>query len=262
MNKNKWVFITGISSGVGKHLTLKMADNGYNVIGISRSEPDYLNKYIDRVFWFSFDLANDQDFSSFAEKIKTFTQRLDVVVLNAGVAYHSSLWELEDEKIKEIINANVLNHVFVLKYLFPLLPYGSQVMFVSSSSVSFPEPNISLYTASKSALESIALSLNVEATSRGLKFKIIRPCGINTDFALKSGVPGGKPAGRFVLNPDTVAEDIILALNRNKILFKSGVLAKFAGLLSKFTPEFLIKISVYRHKSKNINFNAKLNEVF
>lgn len=245
---DKWIFITGISDGIGKSVSIKLAQKGYKVLGISRNKPDYLERYAGSVSWFPFDLSQNSGFDLFEEKVRAFTRTLHGVILNAGINYHSHLHKLDDKKIKEILDVNLTGHVFVIKYLFDLLAPGGQVIFVSSSSVNLPEPNIALYTATKSALESIALSLNVEAASKGLKFKIVRPGGVDTDFWNKAGVPGGTPIGRFVLSPDKVGDDIILAMGENHLFVNSGFLTKVASLLHKFGPKFLVRFSQLRHK--------------
>lgn len=250
ITSGKWVFITGISDGVGKYLATKLADGGYKILGISRSKPDYLEQYKEKIFWFPFDLANTVDCNSLVQKLQIYTHEIDLIILNAAEAYYAKLWELNEEKILRLLNINLLSPIYILKYFLPFLPLGGQVIFVSSSAVNFPAPYMALYAAAKAAQESIALSLNVEAVSKGLIFKIIRPGEIATGLALKAGVQGGIPTGRFVLSPEKVADGIVAAIRSSKTIINLGFVSKLMNCLNKFGPLLLLKLSLFRHKQQ------------
>ncbi len=80
----KWVFITGISSGVGKTVAEKLLVEGYSVIGTSRTRPDDLEEK-KNMHWICCDFSRKMKFDDIAAKVSALTNELDCVILNAGM---------------------------------------------------------------------------------------------------------------------------------------------------------------------------------
>jgi short-subunit dehydrogenase len=171
--ENKTVLITGTSSGLGyalaKHYSSK---NGYNVIGLSRTNvemPNYTH--------YSCDIS---DFNSVSKVFNYINNKIDLLINNAAVFSMSKFTQDSINNIDTIIDTNLKGSMYVTKLALELMPNNSKIVFINSVAGLSELENQSIYCASKYGLTAFAGVLGKELQTRGIKVSSIHPGGINT----------------------------------------------------------------------------------
>ncbi|MCS4243075.1 NAD(P)-dependent dehydrogenase (short-subunit alcohol dehydrogenase family) [Rhizobium sp. BIGb0125] len=185
----KTVLITGCSSGFGAAAACLFADNGWNVVATMRTPAaacgDYPNVLVTKL-----DVQNrDSITSAVSEGIKRFGQ-IDVVVNNAGYGLFGVFEGTSREKVQEQFDVNVFGMMDVIRETLPHFRANRSGLYINVSSGAgvFGLPMISLYNASKFALEGFSESLSYELASLGIGVKIVEPGGVlETKFGQRSG---------------------------------------------------------------------------
>ncbi len=245
----KWAFVTGISEGIGKSVALRLEKNGYNVLGISRTEPKYLSDH-PNIYWFQLDLSETLNKDEFLTKVKSHTKSISIVVLNAAQAHYGKVLDMDDDLLLKMININLLTSIHIIKTLIQIMESGGHVVLVGSSGAYFPAPNNALYAAIKAAQGHLAMSLNVEHLKENIKFKVCRPGFTATPMAERTGRPEKLSGTEWFWNmtPDHVANDIIKLTRSKRFMINSGWVSKLMSIFSRISPKLCLFISIQRHK--------------
>ena len=138
---NKVVLITGGSSGIGKETVYKFAKNGYDVIftynkskEMSKTiEKDIKSSYNVNIYSIKCDISLENDVKSLANFVKDKTNKIDVLVNNAGIAIDNLLEEKTVEEFKKVIDTNLIGTFSVVKYLGNLINDGGSIINISST---------------------------------------------------------------------------------------------------------------------------------
>jgi NAD(P)-dependent dehydrogenase (short-subunit alcohol dehydrogenase family) len=187
----KTVLITGTSTGFGKTATKLFAKNGWNVVAtMRRPEAEKDLTELDDVFVTRLDV---QDKPSIAAAIGAGIARfgkIDAVINNAGFGLFGLFETTPPEKIQEQFAVNVFGVMDVTRAILPHLRKneGGLIINISSGAGVFTLPMLSMYCASKFALEGFSEALSYELLSQNIIVKIVEPGGVvSTDFGKRSG---------------------------------------------------------------------------
>lgn len=187
----KTVLITGTSSGFGKTAVKHFASNGWNVIATMRNpaaEKDLVDS--DDVLVTRLDV---QDRASIDQAIAAGIARfgkIDALVNNAGFGLFGLLESFSREKIQEQFDVNVFGVIDVTRAILPHFRKnrGGVILNISSGAGVFTLPMLSMYCASKFALEGFSEALSYELASQNIVVKIIEPGGVtSTNFGKRLG---------------------------------------------------------------------------
>ena len=139
------VFITGVSSGLGKALKDKYINLGHNVYGISRSKVNDCN-------YISCDLENLDGIESKLWRLFRDVSEIDLVILNAGMLGEIKTFdEWTIEELNKIMNVNVWSNKIILDWLLSNRKIH-QVISISSGASEHTYKGWSGYSLSKSSL--------------------------------------------------------------------------------------------------------------
>ncbi|KAB8318235.1 SDR family oxidoreductase [Tolypothrix campylonemoides VB511288] len=187
----KTILITGSSSGLGKTTARLFAHQGWNVVATMRRPEEerelvqLLNVLVTRL--------DVQDRVSIATAIEAAIARfgqIDALLNNAGFGLFGLFEATPPEKVAEQFNVNVFGVMDVTRAILPHFRQnkGGLILNISSGAGVFTLPMLSLYSASKFALEGFSEALSYELASQNIVVKIIEPGGIgNTKFEQRSG---------------------------------------------------------------------------
>jgi len=196
------VLITGASTGFGKATALHFAARGWQVVATMRDPAagadlaTHQNILVTRL--------DVQDLASIDQAIAAGVNRfggIDAVVNNAGFGLFGIFEGASREKIQEQFDVNVFGVMDVTRAILPHFRARRKgtLVNVSSGAGVFGLPMISLYNASKFALEGFSESLSYELASQGIAVKIVEPGGVlDTKFGARSSNEFGNasvPAG-------------------------------------------------------------------
>ena len=187
----KTVLITGTSSGFGKTAARLFAKKGWNVVAtMRRPETEKELGGLEDMLVARLDV---QDQSSIAEAIEAGIARfgrIDALINNAGFGLYGLFEATAVEKVREQFDVNVFGVMDVTRAILPHFRKNKRglILNVSSGAGVFTLPMISLYCASKFALEGFSESLSYELASQNIIVKIIEPGGVvSTNFGKRSG---------------------------------------------------------------------------
>ena len=214
MNENaKKIWITGASSGIGKALAIKFANNGWKVAISARRENllQDLSKNNSNIFPFTLDVKDEKltksVFQSIIEKFKT----LDICVFCTGIHDPESEKKLSSEKIREIMETNffgTLNCIMAVNAFFRKNKSG-HISIVASVAGYRGFPAASGYCASKSALISLTESLYFDFKRHNVRVSVINPGFIKTPMTDKNKFP--MP---MIKSSEFAAEKIFIGLTK------------------------------------------------
>lgn len=147
--------VSGASYGLGEAITKQLLNNGYKVYGISRTEPKIKNN---NFIWLQADLTKDADLKRITNSIDA---PINVLVNNAGTAFHQKALEYTDRDFEKMYNLNLKSPIKLTKILFPKMKNGL-IINISSVSDRYPDIHFSLYGSSKAALNIYFETIAVE----------------------------------------------------------------------------------------------------
>jgi len=178
----KYILITGASSGIGRACTEYLALNGFKIYAGARKNEDIeaLNS-IKNVIGLKIDVTDEQTIKDAFNLVKNETSRLYAIVNNAGIVSAGPLMDISTNDLINQFNVNLIGVHRITSTFFPLiLESKGRIIMISSNSGFFAAPFFGPYSASKFALEGYSDSLRRELLLYDVKVIIIQPGRINT----------------------------------------------------------------------------------
>lgn len=175
---NKFALVTGSSSGLGLAISNYLLDDGFIVIGASRSGTDIVHgRFIDVLC----DLRKEKDVENLFEIVSSNTDGLSLVVSNAGVCSIDPIEETSSKDFSSQIETNILGTFHLFKHLSShLIDDESHIVSISSIAAFHGYPNTSGYCASKFGLRGLIESCRNEWKEMGVRFSTLSPGAIDT----------------------------------------------------------------------------------
>jgi len=209
----KKVWIAGASSGIGRALAIKFANEGWQVAASARRENllQNLNNNNSNIHSFPLDIKDEINTKKVFQDIIEKFQTIDICVFCAGMHDPDAEKKLSTEKIREIMETNffgTLNCIMAVNSYFRERKSG-HIAIVSSVAGYRGLPAASGYCASKAALTSLAESLYFDFKRKNIKVSLISPGFIKTPLTDKNKFP--MP---MIKSPEYAAEKIFIGLIR------------------------------------------------
>ena len=116
--------------------------------------------------------------------------RIDVVVNNAGYGMAGTVEEIEDEKVRQIFEVNVMATINVTKSFLPVMRKQRSGYFINIASVAgfVGAPGWSVYSATKAAVIGFSEVIAADVKEFGIKVSVIEPSGFRTGFLTKDSL--------------------------------------------------------------------------
>ena len=190
MSVRTW-FITGISSGLGRLMTEQLLERGERVAGTARkpeSVADLQARHGELLWVASLDVTDTPAIRNVVNAAFARFGRIDVVMNNAGYGLVGAAEELTDEQIVQQLNTNVIGSIQVVRAALPHLRAqgGGRIMQISSMGGQWAMPGLSLYHASKWAVEGFLESTMHNIAPFNIEVTIVEPGSARTEFAANS----------------------------------------------------------------------------
>lgn len=254
--KNKVIWITGASSGIGKSLATLLSSQNTKLILSSRNESllnEVKNECIDKdkVKVLPLDLENYHDFDKKVKKAISFFGNIDVLINNGGISQRSLAKETTISVDKRIMDVNYLGTVALTKAVLPHFIENKKGQFVITTSIvgKIGTPLRSSYAASKHALHGFFDSLRAEVFQNNIKVTLVCPGFVQTNVSKNALTGDGSPqeimdkATANGIHPDRFAELMIKAIKKEKEeVYIGGAKEKLAVYMKRFFPKFLSKM--------------------
>ena len=210
---SKKVWIAGASSGIGRALAIKFANEGWQVAASARRENllQNLNNNNSNIHSFPLDVKDESMAKKVFQDIVEKFQMINICVFCTGIHDPDAEKKLSTEKIREIMETNffgTLNCIMAVNSYFRERKSG-HIAIVSSVAGYRGLPAASGYCASKAALTSLAESLYFDFKRKNIKVSLISPGFIKTPLTDKNKFP--MP---MIKSPEYAAEKIFIGLIR------------------------------------------------
>jgi len=183
--------VSGGSRGLGFAIVEALLERGDSVATFSRSGSPALDAlasaHPDRLHAASADAAESGPIREFVADVAARFGRIDHCVANAAIAHEGVLATMRDDEIDSMLAVNVKGSiVFVRECVRQMLlgdASGRSVTLISSVVAGRGSPGLSVYAATKAALEGFAVSLARELGPRGIRVNTVAPGFLETDLS-------------------------------------------------------------------------------
>lgn len=167
------ILITGCSSGFGLAIAQKFVNAGWDVVATMRTPRHDILPPSDSLEILPLDVTSPESIVNAVEAVGT----IDALVNNAGVGMLNVLEGSQMSKIRELFETNVFGAMAMTKAVLPQMRVrrSGVIVNVSSSVTLAPLPALSVYSASKAALNAFTESLAIEAALFGVRAKLVLP---------------------------------------------------------------------------------------
>jgi len=126
------------------------------------------------------DVSKLSDLDHVIAIVKEQKGRLDVLFANAGIAEAMPLGAITEEFFDRHFDINVKGALFVVQKALPILRDGASIIFTSSVVGSKGLAGVSVYSATKAALRSLARTLTTDLKERKIRVNVVSPGSIDT----------------------------------------------------------------------------------
>lgn len=183
--------ITGVSTGFGRELAKEVLARGEIVAGTLRqaAQADEFRALAPgRSFAYRLDVTDAAAIPQVIADVVRDTGRIDVLVNNAGYGLIGAAEETSDAETRKLFETNFFGLLNVTKAVAPHMRAAGRGHIVNFSSLAgiMGIPGVSLYCATKFAVEGLSESLAGELGAFGIKVTIVEPGGFRTDFQGRS----------------------------------------------------------------------------
>jgi short-subunit dehydrogenase len=244
---NKWILVTGASSGLGYEMAYQLAHHHKANLIIAARREDKLNQLktdLEReakvqVKVIVADLSVPVDVDRLIEESLT-GQELYGAILNAGITHFGPHAELSQDKFELLVRTNVISVVRITSELvkhFEKSETEGGIMIVSSMAGIFPVPYQAAYSGTKSFLIGFANALAHEIKSTVLSLTIFAPGGVVTEM---TAIEEFNDLKGWLMPVSEAAKEGIFALKHRKFNYVPGALNRFGNIFMKLLPKKLI----------------------
>ena len=213
MNKNIW--ITGASSGIGKALAIKFANEGWKVAASARRENllKELSQESENIYPFPLDVTDVDQCKTVFENIIEKFKDIEISIFGTGIHDPKSEKKFNLDKIREIMEVNYFGTMNCINAVYNYYnnKKSGQISIISSVAGYRGLPAAGAYCASKSALTSFTETLQFEMKRKNVRVSLVSPGFIKTpmtdqnDFSMP-----------MIKSPEFAAEQIYLGLIKKK----------------------------------------------
>ncbi|MBT8266204.1 MAG: SDR family oxidoreductase [Bacteroidia bacterium] len=192
MSNIKNVIITGTSRGIGFELAHLFANQGHNVLTLSRNAQPVNNLHFDNITSFAFDLCKKEDYLKVVKFVKDEWTKVDVLINNAGTLLNKPFAETTMDDFETVYKTNVFGVAEMTRIITPFMPKNGHVITISSmggvqGSMKFP--GLAAYSSSKGAVITLTELLAEEYKESGPSFNVLALGAVQTEM-LAEAFPG------------------------------------------------------------------------
>lgn len=253
--RNKKVWITGASSGIGEALCYKFSELGAQLIISSRRESELQRvknncANPDDITIVPIDLEKYQEIENIAKPVLEKIGNIDILINNGGASQRALVIDEELQVVEKMMKINFMGAVALTKVILPgmISQKSGHIVCMSSLAGKFGIPLRSGYAAAKHALHGFFETLRAENYDNGIRVMMVCPGYVNTNVAINA--LDAKAEKRNIndegqekgLDPKVLAEKIIKGISKEKLEITAGGGETNGIWVSRFFPRLFAKI--------------------
>lgn len=254
--KDKVIWITGASSGIGEALAFELAKRNARLILSARNE-NALKEIVKNaslkegdVLIIPFDLADTSHADEYVKKIIEKFGRIDILFNNGGMSQRGEALQTGNEIERQLFEVNYFAQVALAKAVLPQMikQQSGQIVVTSSIAGKFGFYLRSTYSAAKHALHGYFESLRLETEKQGIKVLMVCPGKIKTNVSLNAVEASGNRHSQMdeshqnAMSAESCANQILSAIENHKKEILIGGKEIFTVYIKRFLPALFYKI--------------------
>jgi dehydrogenase/reductase SDR family member 7B len=250
--KDKVIWITGASSGIGEHLAYAFAKQGADLILSARNE-QALHRVEEqcpsgtRVLVLPMDVTDFHSLSGLAARAVNHFGKINILINNAGISQRSLVKDTDLSVDQKIMDVNFIGTVAVTKAVLPYMRRQKEGQIVAISSVmgKIGTPRRSAYAASKHALHGFFDCLRAEVYQKNIAVTLICPGYVHTNVSINALTGDGSKNNKMAdttkggLPPEDFARKALRVIAKKKEEAYIGGKEIMGIYLKRFLPRVL-----------------------
>ncbi|HLP94066.1 MAG TPA: SDR family oxidoreductase [Saprospiraceae bacterium] len=255
--RNKRVWITGASSGIGEALAIALAEKGAHLILSARNEVETnrvaaacLEAGAASVMFRRLDLEQHETIPEIVSTTLKQVGKIDILINNGGISQRSLALETSLEVDKKLMAVNYFGTVALTKAILPnmMMHQLGHIVTITSLTGKFGTPYRSAYAASKHALHGFFDSLRAELHDAQIKVTLICPGFVRTNVSKNALTGSGAKLGTMDeatdkgMDPARLASKILQAIQEGKQEAYFGGKEVLGIYLKRFFPAYFAKV--------------------
>jgi len=184
--------ITGASRGIGRAIALQLASEGANVIVNYNRSAELAEQVVQEIremgreaYAFQADVADEMAVRRLVRFTEAKFQRVDVLIVNAGIARDQLAASMTLQQWEEVIQINLRGAFLCIREVIPgmIIQKSGSIVFISSIAADRGGRGHVNYVASKGGLNAMVPSLAVEVAPKGIRVNAVSPGVIITKIS-------------------------------------------------------------------------------
>jgi uncharacterized protein len=238
--------VTGASTGLGREFACLCAEDGYDVVLISRSSPqlEELAAQIRQITGLAArvivkDLSIPHAPSEVFDELTSAGVQIEVLINNAGFGLVGRFWELDEEQQMQMVQLNVGALTHLTRLFLPgfVQRRRGRILNVASTAAFQPGPLMAVYYATKAYVISFSEAVHNEARDYGVTVTALCPGPTKTEFDKRAGSTKTKLfKSKNVMDAVEVAKIGMTAMKQGKPLVIAGRVNAAMAFLTRFAP--------------------------
>ncbi|MDN6385215.1 MAG: SDR family oxidoreductase [Alkalibacterium sp.] len=225
--KDKIVWITGASSGIGEEIAYGLAEKGAVLIlsarrkeELNRVKENCIRRYNAQVIVCPLDVANKTEVDRIVSILNKRLGKIDVLINSAGYGHTGKFIDFEFADSENMFDVNVLGLMHITQKVATKLMANDPAHIINIASIAgkIATPKSAVYSATKSAVIGFSNAIRFEFKKQNIRVTTVNPGPVDT-FFFDAFDPDGsylKKVKPFVLTPKEVAARTIDAIGKNK----------------------------------------------
>jgi len=248
---NNYALITGASRGIGKALSIQLAEAGYNLMLIARSATELedlsfiiKNKYKVDVRYFASDLSAANAPKEVAAWCNSQNTGISILINNAGYGLWGNFSSLSVTEQLNMLQLNINAVVELTHHLLPALKRQKQayILNISSTAAYQALPSLALYGASKTFILNYSRAIRYELKDSPVAVSCLCPGPTDTGFASRAGLDEfADLAEKFNMSPEEVAKTGLKGMFNKKAEIIPGFLNQLSSFFARHLPSSLVE---------------------
>ncbi|CAM4183813.1 hypothetical protein FHS16_000109 [Paenibacillus endophyticus] len=223
MLKDKVIFISGASSGIGALTAIKLAERGAIPILTGRNVEklkEIAMSIKGKVSYYQMDVTDNKQVQQTVEAVIAKYGKIDVLLNNAGYGQFEPFASMPVDHFEQMMNTNYMGVVRCTKAVIPhMVNRGiGHIVNIASLAGKIGTAKSTSYTATKHAVLGFTNSLRMELRGSGIQVSAVNPGPIDTPFFSLADPSGSyvKNVSWFMMKPEYVVDRIVKLIERRK----------------------------------------------
>ncbi len=245
--KNQYALITGATSGIGYELAKLFAQEGYDLVIVSRNHDELKAKAEEfksfgiNVITMAKNLFLQEDAYSLYSELQLHGISPEILVNDAGQGVYGKFQDTDIHREVDIVNLNIVSVIILTKlFLKDRLTKGSgKILNLASVASKAPGPWHSVYHGTKAFVLSWSEAIREELKDSGITVTALLPGPTDTDFINKAEMNESKilEDKDNLMSPEEVAKDGFDALMNGDDKVISGLKNKLSVAMTNISPD-------------------------